>query len=174
LQRAYHSGLRSAKLVVIVQSIEQTVVINAPPWVVWESLTRAERMKEWMGEPEMKIEVETDWEVGGPIVVRGFHHARFKNTGVVLELEAPKRLRYTHLSSLSRLPDKPESYTTFEFRLDPVGDFTSLTLVVTGFPTETIFKHLQFYWSGTLEILKQHAEQHQELAKTLASRADSC
>lgn len=156
------------------QRFEQTVVINASTWVVWESLIRTERMKEWMGEPEMGIEVETDWEVGGPIVVRGFHHARFENTGVVLQFEAPKRLSYTHLSSLSRLPDEPENYTTLEFSLDPVGDLTSLTLVVTGFPTVTISKHLQFYWRGTLGTLKQHAEHHRELAKTSASRVDSC
>ncbi|RIK41432.1 MAG: hypothetical protein DCC55_11985 [Chloroflexi bacterium] len=43
------------------QRFEQTVVINAPTWVVWESLVRPDRMKEWMGEPEMELAVETGW-----------------------------------------------------------------------------------------------------------------
>lgn len=149
----------------IEQRFEQTVVIDAPTWVVWESLVRAERMKEWMGEPEMEIEVETDWTIGGPILTRGFHHARFENRGVVLRFEPPKKLSYTHLSSLSRLPDEPGSYTTLEFSLGAVGDATALTLVATGFPTMTIFKHIQLYWTGALGMLKQHAERYWELAK---------
>lgn len=78
---------------------------------------------------------------------------------MVLQFEAPKRFSYTHRSSLSRLPDTPGSYTTFEFSLAQVADATSLTLVMTGFPTVTIFKHLQFYRRVTLGILKQRAEQ---------------
>lgn len=115
-------------------------------------------MKEWMGEPEMSIEVETDWTVGGPIVVHGFHHVHFENAGTVLEFEPMARLAYTHLSSLSRLPDVPDNHTTLEFTLGAIGDTASLTFVATGFPSDVIFKHLQFYWSGTLEILRQHVE----------------
>ncbi|WP_268761792.1 hypothetical protein [Frateuria sp. Soil773] len=42
------------------QSLELTLSIGAPAEVVWESLTRAGLMTQWMGEPEMAIEVETD------------------------------------------------------------------------------------------------------------------
>ena len=140
------------------QSFEQTIFIAAPANAVWESLTQSELMEEWMGEPEMAIEVETDWTVGGPIVVRGFHHVPFENTGAVLEFEPVTRLAYTHLSSLSRLPDVPENYTTLEFTIEHIGDTASIAFAASGFPSDTIFKHLQFYWSGTLEILKQHVE----------------
>ncbi|MDR6841733.1 SRPBCC family protein [Pseudoxanthomonas sacheonensis] len=140
------------------QSFEQTIFIAAPANAVWESLTQSQLMKEWMGEPEMAIEVETDWTVGGPIVVRGFHHVPFENTGAVLEFEPRARLAYTHLSSLSRLPDVPENHTTLEFTLESIGDTAFIAFAATGFPSDTIFKHLQFYWSGTLEILKQHVE----------------
>ena len=139
-------------------------MIDAPARFVWEQLTRIERMKEWMGGPEMEIEIDTDWDVGGPIAVSGLlRHARVRNTGVVLEFKPPASLSYTHLSSLSRLPDEPESYTTLSFTLQPLDDRTSLTLVATGFPTVTILKHLQLYWRGTLGILKQHTEQRCEL-----------
>jgi uncharacterized protein YndB with AHSA1/START domain len=115
-------------------------------------------MKEWLGDPELELQIETDWRVGGSIVVRGLHYARFENRGVVLEADAPRRLRYTHSSSLSRLPDRPESYTTLDFRLRVAGAATELTLVMTGFPTASIFKHLELYWRGTLAVLKRHAE----------------
>jgi uncharacterized protein YndB with AHSA1/START domain len=140
------------------QHFTDTVVIDAPASAVWESLTCIDKMREWMGEPEMMIEVETDWRVGHPMVVRGFHYGRFENTGVVLVFEPQKRLSYTHRSSLSRLADQPQSHTTMAFDLDSAGDSTVLTLVATNFPTPTIFKHLEFYWAGTLRVLKQYAE----------------
>ena len=121
-------------------------------------MTNPEEMKQWMAEPEMVVEVETDWAVGSPITVRGFHHVRFANTGTVLRFEPTEVLRYSHLSSLSRLPDKPENQSIFEFRLVPVDHSTSLTVTLSGFPTESIFKHLDFYWRGTIGILKKFVE----------------
>ncbi len=115
-------------------------------------------MKVWMGKPEMALEIETDWIIGSPIVVRGVHNAPFRNTGNVLEFAPSTRLAYTHMSSFSRLADEPASYTTLEFVLAPANGATSLTLRASGFPTVTIYKHLQFYWAGTLEVLKQHVE----------------
>lgn len=142
----------------IPELFEQAVIVDAPAEHVWACLTRPELMKEWMGEPEMALEIEASWVVGTPIVMRGFHHAPFRNVGTVLEFNPTSRLSYTHLSSLSRLPDEPASYTTLDFRLDSTGDTTSLKLVASGFPTASIFRHLQFYWGGTLEILKQTTE----------------
>ncbi|HET6783727.1 MAG TPA: SRPBCC domain-containing protein [Pseudoxanthomonas sp.] len=143
------------------QAFQQTIVIGAPVEVVWDSLAIPERMKAWMGEPELEIEVDTDWSVGGPIAIRGHHHVRFENRGVVLEFAPRARLSYTHLSSLSRLSaDEHANYATLEFSLTPMDDATSLTLAITGFPTESIFRHMDLYWRSTLEVLRLHAEQH--------------
>lgn len=140
-------------------AFEVTCAVAAPLPVVWECLTRPEHMREWMGTPEMRIVIDTDWGVGHPLIVRGFHHAPFVNTGVVVDYAPMTRLSYTHLSSLSRLPAQPESYTALSFQLVPVGDTTALSLVAANFPTDTIYKHLQLYWRGTLTVLKRYAEQ---------------
>jgi len=140
------------------QSFELNTHIKAPTPLVWDSLVDTGKMKLWMGEPEMEVGIETDWKVGGPMVVSGLHHLPFRNTGVVLEFKPMERLSYTHLSSLSRLPDEPQNFTTLTFSLAPQADATLLTLMATGFPTVSIFKHLQFYWTGTLGVLKQFAE----------------
>lgn len=143
------------------QAFRKTILIDAPIEVVWDSLAIPERMKAWMGEPELEIEIDTDWNVGGPIVTRGHHHVRFENRGVVLEFAPRARLSYTHLSSLSRLSaDDRANYATLEFGLMPMDDTTSLTLAITGFPTESTFRHMDLYWRGTLEVLRLHAEQH--------------
>jgi len=111
-----------------------------------------------MGDPELGLEVITDWAIGSPMAIRDSHHARFENKGVVLKCEKMKRLIYTHLSSLSRLPDKQENYSILEFILTPTAHHTLLTLNIENFPTESIRKHLEFYWKTTLNVIKEKVE----------------
>src|SRR5689334_7945908 len=115
-------------------------------------------MKAWMGEPELDLQIQTNWQVGQPIVIRGFHHVSFENKGVVLAFEPKHLLRYSHLSSISRLADKLENYSIIEFSLEPRGRETMLTISLSNFPTKAIFKHLEFYWRNTLSVIKQVAE----------------
>lgn len=143
----------------IPESIQHAVVIHASPAAVWDALTNIDQMKQWMAVPEMELEVITNWNVGGPILTKAFHHEHFENEGTVLQFEPFRVLRYTHLSSISRLPNLPENYTHFEFRLEPVDEHTALTVTLRGFPTESIYKHLDFYWRVTVGILKDFIEQ---------------
>lgn len=137
------------------EKFSATVTVNAAPTQVWSVLTT---QVEWMGEPEMQIEIFTDWKVNSPILIRGFHHAKFENKGIVLQYDEGKRLSYSHLSNVSRLPDLPENYTILEFVLTPAGEETELTLNIENFPTEVIRKHLEFYWRTTVFKIKKAAE----------------
>src|SRR4051812_41464759 len=96
-------------------ALERTVIINALPSAVWQALTVPSQMSEWMGEPQMRVQVATDWMEGSRIVISGFHHANFQNTGTILRFDPERLLRYTHLSSLSRLPPTPENHSVIEF-----------------------------------------------------------
>jgi uncharacterized protein YndB with AHSA1/START domain len=140
------------------QRIEQTILIQAPPFTVWDTLTNPNLMKQWMGEPAMEIEVITDWQVGHPIVIQGFHHRKFENRGTVWQFEPTRVLQYDYVSSISALADKPENHTLLEFRLTPVNNQTVLTLTISNFPTESIFKHVHFYWKTTMDLLKKWIE----------------
>ena len=144
--------------ILLMQPIELSVMIQAQPSSVWKALTNPDLMKHWMGEAEMKLEIITDWQVGNPIVIRGFHHTRFENKGTVLQFEPEKTLKYDYLSSISHLADKPENRTIIGFRLTPISNQTSLGLTLNSFPTESIFRHVQFYWITTITILKQQVE----------------
>ena len=141
------------------QRIEKQVIIDAPRSAVWEALTNPASIRQWMGGTALGIAISTDWKVGGPLLVTGFHHAAFQNRGTILRFEPQELLCYTHLSSLSRLSDEPQSYSTLCFALAAVPQ-TSLTLTIDTFPTEAIFKHLNFYWGVTLEVFKRFVEQH--------------
>lgn len=134
------------------------VTINSEPAAVWLALTDPELMIKWMGDPEMEIEVRTDWGINTPILIRGFHHVKFENKGIVLKYEREKRLSYTHLSSISRLPDRQENYSILEFILTPAANQTMLTVNIENFPTESIRKHLEFYWRATIVIIKENVE----------------
>jgi hypothetical protein len=121
-------------------------------------------MKKWMSETE--IEILTDWKVGNPFIIRGrLHGIKFENMGKVLQFEPEKILQYSHLSSLSRLPDKLENYSILEFRLTSVDTGTALTLTASNFATESIYKHMAFYWNVTLEILKRMIEGQERVSE---------
>ena len=136
----------------------KSIHIHAPISKVWDTLTTPELMKRWMSETE--INIITDWNVGSSILIRGrLHGIKFENKGTVLQFERETILQYSHLSSLSRLSDQTENYSVLEFRLAPINDQTTLTLTLSNFPTETIYKHLAFYWNVTLEILKRMIEE---------------
>jgi uncharacterized protein YndB with AHSA1/START domain len=137
---------------------EKTVLISASPAIVWTALTDPQQMKQWMGEPEMQLEIESSWQVGSPFIIRGFHHVHFVSKGTILQYDLHKTLRYSHLSSISRLADIPSHYTLFKFELTPQEAQTTLTLTIDNFPTEVIYQHLNFYWRGTLEKIRQFAE----------------
>lgn len=137
--------------------ILESITIAAPTSTVWESLTHPDLMRAWMGEPAMKLEVHADWRIGGTVSIRGVHTGRFENRGTVLAFEPESRLSYTHLSSVSRLPDEPGNHTVFEFRLTPLGAQTRLDFEAHTFPTDIIFRHLAFYWGGTLDAIARQA-----------------
>ena len=138
--------------------MHKVVTINAPTSQVWHMLTTPELMKKWMM-PDIEINIITDWNVGSPIVIRGTMNGKdFENRGSILQFEREKILQYSHLSSISRLPDRPESYSIVEFRLKPIENQTNLELTLSNFPTESTYKHLAFYWNVTLEILKKMIE----------------
>lgn len=135
----------------------KTIRVNVPTHKVWAALTEPARMKGWMANPADGIDFDifTDWMVGGSILIRGqLHGLAFENRGTVLQFEPERALRYSHLSSISRLPDVPASYSVIAFELAPVGEQTKLTLSLSNFPTEAIYKHLVFYWNMVLGRLR--------------------
>ena len=140
------------------QKIKKRILIQASSGKVWEHLTNPELMIEWMGDEEMKIEILSDWKAGSAITISGFHHVHFENKGTILQLEPGKIFRYEYLSSLSNLADEAKNHTTITFVLTPKENGTELCVEANNFPTFEIYKHLEFYWNGTLGIIKGRIE----------------
>lgn len=96
-------------------------VIPADPHEVWRTLTSREGMKAYM----MGADVETDWRVGGPIVMRGEYRGKaFEDRGEVRAFEPERRFSYIHSSSAA---PGPTHLVTFE--LAPAPEGTKVTVV---------------------------------------------
>ncbi|MCW3464815.1 SRPBCC family protein [Chitinophaga nivalis] len=139
--------------------IEKKITIHAPVTSVWQSLTTIPFMIKWMGGADFQLRITTTWEIGSPMLIKGFHHVAFENKGIVLAYTPERELRYNFLSSLSRLSDDAAHYTEIGFVLVPQEEQTELLLTLSNFPTEEIYQHLNFYWNTTLVILKKQLEQ---------------
>jgi len=140
--------------------VVKRIDIAAPPAAVWRALTDPALAPRWMSDEPLRI--DTDWRIGGPIRVSGILHGhlRFDNTGRVLAFDPPRRLEYTHYSSLSRRvrPDTPEHHVVFAFELEPDGAGTRLRLSLSHLCDYAVYGHVNYYWELALPALKRECE----------------
>lgn len=135
----------------------KTVAINAPADVVWQALTDKRQMLQWMS--EAVTDIVTDWTVGSTIIITGqVYKKQVESRGKILVFQPPLVLEYTHLSSLSRLPDTENNHCRLRFTLSQTEGQTRLHLTIQNFPTDAIYHHMAFYWNVTLELLKKYIE----------------
>lgn len=148
---AERKGRRMEKDQIAVASIE----IDAPRAVVWEALVTPARIKEYM----FGAEVESDWRAGSAIVWRGEWQGKpYEDTGVILKIEPPRVLQYTHYSPLSGLPDLPENRHTVTVSLADSRSGTRVTLEQDNNPTEDARRHSAKNWEAMLASLKKSLE----------------
>jgi uncharacterized protein YndB with AHSA1/START domain len=139
------------------QMVIETITINAPASKVWQAITEPDLMKKWMSDNE--IDISTDWQPGNVMTVSGKKPYPFKNIGFVLKFEPEKTMSYSHLSSISKLPDVPENYTVIAFELTAIADNqTKLSVTTSNFPTASIYHHFAYYWRITIGLLKGFVE----------------
>ncbi|GAB3944017.1 SRPBCC domain-containing protein [Spirosoma harenae] len=141
--------------------IHRIIHIDAPIASVWNALTNPDAMKTWMADSVINItDLAVTWQVGSSLVIRGdLHGIPYETQGIVLNAEPEQFLQYTNWSSLSELPDTPENHSVIAFRLTSMDKATTLTFTERNFATEIIYKHSEFYWNTTLEILKKLLEE---------------
>ncbi|MDP9326687.1 MAG: SRPBCC domain-containing protein [Actinomycetota bacterium] len=104
---------------------EKRITIDASAEAVWQALTDPELVRQYLHGTNM----ETDWNVGGPITWKGeWKGQSYEDKGTVLEVEPNKRLKNTHWSPMGGSEDKPENYHTVTYELDEQDGKTTLTL----------------------------------------------
>jgi uncharacterized protein YndB with AHSA1/START domain len=131
------------------------IEISAAPSQVWEALTEPELIALY----SMGAKVETDWEVGSPIVWKGEYDGKqFEDKGEVRVFEPEKRLTVTHYSPMSGQPDEPESYHEVDYTLEDRGDSVHVVLRQDNNGSEEEAEHSAENWQTMLNGLKDLVE----------------
>src|SRR3954452_11363892 len=93
-----------------------TIDIRATPDAVWRALTDPAQIKRYfMG----NAEVQTDWQVGSPIVFRGGGNGQeFEDKGEIVTFDPERELAYSHFSPMTGKPDEAQNYHLVDITLD--------------------------------------------------------
>jgi uncharacterized protein YndB with AHSA1/START domain len=143
------------------------VDIHANASLVWSFLCQESKMKLWMADESMDLEIESTWNKGSDICISGHHNGVFVNKGQIIDIQINRLLHYTHLSSVSHLENIDINMTHLIFELFQNDFNTKLVLTINGFANESIFKHMQFYWRTSMQLLKKSIESVKIIDKQL-------
>jgi len=133
-----------------------TISIKAPKDKIWRALVTPAAIKQYM----FGTDVESDWHEGSSITWKGeFNDKKYKDQGVILQIEPEKTLQYSHFSSLSGKPDQPENYHTVTISLSGTGQTTTVSLTQDKNEDEDARKESAKNWGVMLDGLKKYVEQ---------------
>jgi uncharacterized protein YndB with AHSA1/START domain len=143
--------------------IEKSIDIAAPPERVWRALTDFEEFGAWF-----RVRLDGPFAVGelslGRITYPGYEHVKWQAR--VVAMEAPTLFAFTW-PPYAVDPDRDysdEAWIRVEFRLEPAGGGTRLTVVESGFdrlPAERRDEALRMNeagWEEQVRNVKAHVE----------------
>src|SRR3954453_5864078 len=146
--------------------IEKQIQINAPVARVWRALTDHQEFGQWFG-----VSIDGPFVAGqtsrGHMTIPGYEHVKWDV--VVQEIDAARHVfAYTwHPYAIEAERDySDEPSTRVEFRLEPSGDGTSLSVTESGFsklPADRLPEAYRMNRRGLesqLDDIKLHADQN--------------
>jgi len=134
---------------------EAKTTIHAPASKVWDAITKPELIKQYL----FDTDVISDWKVGSPIIYKGEWQGKpFEDKGKILVIEPYKRLRSTHWSPLSGVPDSPENYHTVTYELSEKDGSTEVTITQDHNANEEEKAHSEQNWNTVLDGMKRLLE----------------
>lgn len=131
-------------------------VIHAPAARVWQALIDPALVRQYL----YGAEVESGWQVGSPITFKGEWQGKaYADKGQILELEPGRRLKVTHYSPLSGLPDAPENYHVVTYAVAGDGDQSRLTITQENNRSQAEVDESRKTWGMILGNIKKLLEQ---------------
>jgi uncharacterized protein YndB with AHSA1/START domain len=144
-------------------AIRKQIDLKASPARVWLALTDAGEFGTWF-----RVRMETPFVVGqkasGHITHPGYEHVRFE---VLVEEMRPQErfvLRWHPYAIDPKVDYSGEPTTRIEFRLEPLGTGTRLTVTESGFDAIPAHRRAEAFrmndggWAAQMENIRQHVD----------------
>ena len=132
-----------------------SVAIEASGADVWDALVNPATAKEYFFGAKM----HSDWKEGGPITFTGeFNGNSYLEKGTIRQCRPERLLQYSHWSDLEQLPDLPENYRNWTFRIESRSPGVVLSVTEDNIPDETKRARSDAFWSGALTTIKEIVE----------------
>jgi uncharacterized protein YndB with AHSA1/START domain len=133
-----------------------SISIYASPSSVWKALIDPEIVKRYMHGSE----VDSNWEVGSPIVYRGVWEGRpYEDKGTILEIIPERVLGYTFWSPLSGTDDFEDNYAHITYHISEYDDETTLTITQDNLETDEDVVKAEENWINVMKNIKKILEE---------------
>jgi uncharacterized protein YndB with AHSA1/START domain len=152
------------KLPIEQDQIEKQIELNAPLARVWRAVTDHQEFGEWFG-----VNLDGPFAPGqtsrGHMTVPGYEHLKWE--AVVQKMEPERLFSFTwHPYAIEPGKDySNEPSTLVEFRLEPKGEGTSLTIIESGFSKLPADRRIEAFrmndhgWAQQLKDIASHVGQ---------------
>ncbi len=131
-----------------------SIEIAASSADVWKALVTPAIAKQYF----FGADVDSDWTEGSAITFTGAFNGRsYLEKGTVLRFQPGTLLQYTHWSNLEPLPDLPEHYRIWTFRIESEQPVV-LSVTEDNIPDATARVRSDEFWSGVLATIKRLVE----------------
>lgn len=135
--------------------VELSTSIRGSTEEVWAAMLDAARQPTWLG----GFRFEGAWRVGAPLgLVGSLEGKAHREDGVLLGLDPGRLLRYSHFSSLWRVPNTAANHAILTLTLEGTAAGTIVSLHHALPEVEAIAQHSRFFWRGALEQLRRLVE----------------
>ncbi len=136
-------------------TLKTTINFKAPIAEVWKGLTDPAIVEQYF----FGTHLQSDWKVGNPITFSGeWEGHKYEDGGIILDIDAPKLLKYTYWSSMSGTENKPENYNNITYELSEANGKTTLVITQDGVKNKEAMEHSEQNWQSVFNGLKKIIE----------------
>jgi uncharacterized protein YndB with AHSA1/START domain len=136
-------------------TLKTTITFKAPIEEVWKGITDPAIVKQYFFGTNLK----SDWKVGSPITFSGeWEGHKYEDGGIILDIDAPRFLKYTYWSSMSGTENKPENYNNISSELSEKDGITTLVITQEGVKSKEAMEHSEQNWQSVFDGLKKIIE----------------
>lgn len=140
------------------ESLNTSIIINAPAAKVWEALTNPAIVKQYF----FGTNVKSDWKKDSPIIWEGEWEGRaYQDKGHILDIEPGRYLKYNYWSSMSGTGDKPENYADISYSLSEQDGKTVLTVTQDNIKNQESKEHSEQNWQFVFGKMKDMVENNE-------------